>query len=267
MSALARYLPDQSATIGHRIRSCLWGEQRLNKDRLIDRSYCRSGRVFGDQLGIMCSWKKLPTSDFYKHRMLSYRNTDLLHPEDMSIDTQSALMRRGRLVNNQRHATRLRPRDFGVGLIVAVLFSLATAGCSPSLAPLYTDFEAVANVVPNDTLLVRIERAIESAGWTQVDSPADNVVATEERTISKWGLYDVRVSIELAPVTDQYVRVFINPYRVFVTGSRSKMPYLKRGIRRSVVPELERALAQEGIEPIGSAVERARLAERERGSN
>lgn len=145
-------------------------------------------------------------------------------------------------------------------LLVAVAFG--SSACSPSLAPLYTDFETIENEVPNDSILVRVERALVTAGWTQSESAARNVVATEERIINRWGLYDVRVSIELAPVTDRYVRVFIHPYRVYVTGARSKMPFLKRRIRRAILPDLAKALEIENIEPIGSAVERGKIAER-----
>lgn len=96
-----------------------------------------------------------------------------------------------------------------------------------------------------------------AAGWTLADeSPAANVVTTEPRVVRRFGLYRTEVSIEVSPINTSYVRVFVNPYRVYFTGHRSKMPYLKRSIRNAVFPTLDVAFEAEGLVDIGNAVQR-----------
>jgi hypothetical protein len=143
----------------------------------------------------------------------------------------------------------------GVLIIIA-----ATAGCSPSLAPLYRDFDAAgAEPEPtsaNESIDARIRRAVAQAGWEFVESAAPNVIATKARIVRRFGLYYTEVSIEVSPVNQTYVRVLVHPYRVYFTGHRSKMPFMKRSIRNAVFPDLGAAFEAEGIRDVGYAQKR-----------
>lgn len=149
-------------------------------------------------------------------------------------------------------------------LFVAAM--LVVGGCTPSLAPLYGDFRYVApdsaeeaagaDRPPTELLVEEIREGVLEAGWTLAESPAPNVIATEPKTVSRWGLYRVEVYIEVSPISGHYVRVLVHPYRVYFTGHRSKMPFLKGSIRRAVFPDLRRAFEPRGIIDVGNARER-----------
>ncbi len=128
-------------------------------------------------------------------------------------------------------------------------------GCSPSLYPLYRDYEVTTEDEPVRTLL---RESLEEVGWTLVPGHAPNVLATDVRRLQQWGLYQVVVSLEAAPVGGQYVRVFVHPYREYVTGHRSKIPYLKGSIRRSVLRDLDVALESRGLLAVGTGISRDR---------
>ena len=183
--------------------------------------------------------------------------TPLTHPyriQDRHVN-QSSTERRSVLLGHRN--VGLRPIAFA-----AVLAAVMLTACSPSFAPLYTDYEYDAETATTDSTIARLERAVAAAGWKVDVPPAPNVVATNERTFNRWGLYDIRINLELIPINDRYVRLMIHPYRVYFTGNRSKMPFLKRSIRRAVVPDLTEALEKENLVPIGSAVERDKVARR-----
>ncbi|QXD14308.1 hypothetical protein GQ464_012760 [Rhodocaloribacter litoris] len=139
--------------------------------------------------------------------------------------------------------------------VALLLLVVGGAGCSPSLSPLYRDYEVAGAGAATD-LRGRIEVALRQAGWHLVEADAPNVVATEARTITNWGLYKVQASLEVAPLGERHVRVFIHPYRKFFTGGRSKIPYLRGSLRRAILPALTRAFEAQGLRMIGSAVER-----------
>jgi hypothetical protein len=140
--------------------------------------------------------------------------------------------------------------------------ALFLAACSPSLAPLYRDYEVEPTGLPESTLYENIETALQESDWELAPASAPNVVATESRQINNWGLYRVIVSLEIIPVGGDYVRVYIHPYRKFFTGSRSKIPFLRANLRRSVLTELNTAMEAQGLHVIGTAIQRDRLAER-----
>ena len=168
---------------------------------------------------------------------------------------------------NDRLSTLARRLRIGVVLWVGVTMLV---GCSPSLAPLYRDFEAAATTgtstesgatgptptSASESIEARIRRAVLASGWELKDSAADNVVATEARVVRRWGLYYTEVSIEVTPVNTSFVRVLVHPYRVYFTGHRSKMPFMKRSIRKAVFPELGAAFEAEGIVDVGYAQKR-----------
>lgn len=146
-------------------------------------------------------------------------------------------------------------------LPVLLVLTLLVAGCTPKLSPLYRDY-AVTDRAPtqDDILLERIGVGLSSAGWTVVDGVTDNVVATEARQFREWGLYSVRVSLEVAPVGGDFVRLLVHPYRHYFTGAQSKIPYLRPGLAESVLDDLHEAFEAEGLTFIGTAQSRDREA-------
>lgn len=137
------------------------------------------------------------------------------------------------------------------------------AGCASSLTPLYRDYEVQpAEVQPMPTtpadaaIYDRIGRALQQAGWQRVDGQAENVVSTNSRQIRNWGIYSIEVSLDVVPLNDDYVRVYVHPYRHYFTGGRSKLGFLSKGLGRSFLPDLQTAFADEGLYPIGTHVTR-----------
>lgn len=162
------------------------------------------------------------------------------------------------------------------------LFCLASVvalnGCAPSFSPLYRDFDiestsaqtlssdrisagtdsASADAGPKASgdVYARIRNALAEAGWTEASSVVPNVVSTHPRQLSDWGLYRVVVSLDVVPVGGQHVRVLFHPVRRYITGGRSKIPYLDSGMRRTLLPVLNEAFEAHGLYPIGTPRER-----------
>lgn len=140
--------------------------------------------------------------------------------------------------------------------MLAVLF---VSGCSPRISPLYRDYEVTAEYASADAeVLVRIEEGLQEAGWSLADPITDNIVATDERSFRSWGLYSVRVSLEVAPIGGDYVRLMIHPYREYAWGTKSKIPYLRRSLARSVLSDLHDTFEERGLAFIGTRESRDR---------
>jgi len=128
-------------------------------------------------------------------------------------------------------------------IIISVLV-LSALRCSPTLHPLYLDYQHNEHVIiPRD----QIELALQEAGWTVTVSPSDNSVTTANREIRNWLFYKVVVYVETIPISQRHVRLLVHPYRVYITGSRSKIPFLKSGIRRSVTKEITQVFQSYGL--------------------
>lgn len=130
---------------------------------------------------------------------------------------------------------------------------MLAAGCGPSLSPLYRDYEVGAH---QQALEARIEAALQADGWKLAEASAPNVIATEERQVKHWGLYKVMVSLEAVPVGEDHVRLYLHPYRHYVTGSRSKLPFLNKGLQRALLSDLNDAFDRYGLQPIGTTLQR-----------
>ncbi|MDE2996942.1 MAG: hypothetical protein OXT73_09450 [Bacteroidota bacterium] len=149
-------------------------------------------------------------------------------------------------------------------LVIAGLVLLT--GCSPRLSPLYRDYEVRADsssaptVLPDDhsATMDAIRDGLEDAGWTLTDSVTDNVIATEARQFREWGVYAIEVELEAAPVGGKYVRLFVHPYRIYFTGAKRKIPYLRGSLARSVLKDLHASMDEQGLEFIGTAQTRDR---------
>lgn len=136
-----------------------------------------------------------------------------------------------------------RPRTH----VIIFPFIILLAGCAHTLSPLFEDYRIDRSQAPIDSIHTAIERAVVDAGWTLDDPPAPNVVSTDELSVAEWGLYKVVVSLDVVPIDGTYVRVYVHPYRVYLWGSRSKMPYMSRRVRNFVFPDLSETLAKNGI--------------------
>lgn len=145
------------------------------------------------------------------------------------------------------------------------------AACSPSLSPLYRDYtigtenkasgdasEAEESTEMPPAAGPRIRNALRLAGWEPAASSPPNAVATEMRTLRNWGLYRVVVKLEVVPLGTKHVRVYFHPYRRYLFGGRGKIPFLTRSLQRSLLPDLNEALEDEGLYVIGTPVQRDR---------
>ena len=133
---------------------------------------------------------------------------------------------------------------------IALLSLLLTVGCSPSLAPMFKDFEFVKE--QDDDLQDRITMALEDVGWELAeDAILPSVIMTQERTLNRRGIYKTTAVLEILPVGDDYVRVLIHPYRDHLIGSRSKLPYLPGNIERQIVPDIVASFQLYGLHAPG----------------
>ncbi len=139
--------------------------------------------------------------------------------------------------------------------VLAGVLVLSLSACSPSLYPLYRDYEVETEDRP---IAERIEQALLDAGWESVPASAPNAIATQERKVRTWGLYSVVVSLEAVPVGDDYVRLYVHPYRRYFTGNRSKIPFLKSSLRRAVLKDVNEAFQDQGLVALGTGVSRDR---------
>ena len=142
--------------------------------------------------------------------------------------------------------------------ILALLMVLLLSGCSPRLSPLYRDYEVTATAPAGAdedraVILDTIREGLIDAGWTPRDGVTDNVVATESRAFRQWGLYAIEVELEVAPVGGDYVRLLVHPYRIYFTGAKRKIPYLRASLARPVLKDLHAAMEERGLKHIGTA--------------
>jgi hypothetical protein len=151
-------------------------------------------------------------------------------------------------------------------VLVGSLVLAINVGCGGSLSPLYADFRIDERPAPVEldstttaspdslqasTIQDAIADALREVGWELDEPPSENAVSTAEVGIIDWGLYEVRVSLDVVPINQRFVRVYVHPYREYFFGSRSKMSYLNRRVRTYVFPELSQALRARGIVPVG----------------
>lgn len=146
-----------------------------------------------------------------------------------------------------------------LAVLLLGLSALLIAGCSPALYPLYRDYEHDSGF---PDLLPSIEEALVEAGWELIPPPAPNVVATADRQIRDWIIYRVAVQVEAVPVGSRHVRLFVHPYRIYATGSRSKIPFLKRSIRRRVIHDIDRVFESRNLVAVGTDMSRDRVRRR-----
>lgn len=142
--------------------------------------------------------------------------------------------------------------------IILTILVLASTGCSPTLSPLYRDYDRPAGAptaADDENFEGSVARSLRMADWEVIDSDLPNVVVTAPRTFKRWWLYRVEASLEVAPLSHTHARVLVHPYRVYFTGRRSKIPFFRRSLQRAILKDLNAALATEGITALGAVVE------------
>lgn len=144
--------------------------------------------------------------------------------------------------------------------LLAVLFlTLTVIGCSPTLYPLYRDYE---HNYDGNVPLSQIEEALIEAGWELLPSSPPNAVSTVNRQIRNWLLYKVVVQVEAVSIGARHVRLFVHPYRVYPSGSRSKIPFFKRSIRRRVIRDIDQVFESHGLTAVGTDMSRDQVRSR-----
>lgn len=142
-------------------------------------------------------------------------------------------------------------------LLVSLTLLVGLAACTPRLSPLYHDYRAADT--PENAVRDRVRAALQDAGWSLAGDDS-LTVTTEARTVQHWGLYRVKVSLEVLPMGGDHVRIFFHPYRHYFTGHESTIPYLPSGVRRAIVPDLNDALEERGLTIIEETRRRDQLA-------
>ena len=137
---------------------------------------------------------------------------------------------------------------------------LVAAGCAPSIAPTYRDYrvpDALERATGEERSLEdELRAALADAGWTEAEPDAPNVITTEPRRIDSGLFSHVDATLDLAPVGGPYVRVYVHAVRRNVFGSRSKQPYLSRGLRENALRGISDALAARGLVALDAPRER-----------
>jgi len=103
-----------------------------------------------------------------------------------------------------------------------------------------------------------VEKALRNSGWILISSTIPDVVTTDSRRVRHWGLYAIVVSLEAVPIGGGHVRLLVHPYREYVWGTRSKIPFLNGTIRRSVLRDVDAAMSAQALTAVGTGVSRDR---------
>ncbi len=123
--------------------------------------------------------------------------------------------------------------------LVAVLSVFWITGCSPRVSLLYVDYEVEGD---SATVVDRVAEGLQAAGWDLATPEASNSLRTDTRTFDRRILYKTIAYLEAVRIGDEYVRVFIHPFRHPFIGARNKLPYMPNTLRRAVFPALGEAL-------------------------
>ncbi len=148
---------------------------------------------------------------------------------------------------------RLRP------FVLVIAATVVLTACAPSISPLFRDYTVEApggQPASSPDVFTRIQAALTEAGWTETGAAAPNVISTEPRFVSNWGLFRTAVRLDVAPIGEHHVRVIFTPTRHSVFGGRTKIGYLSSGVRRAILPQLNAAFEQQGFVVLGTAQER-----------
>jgi hypothetical protein len=136
--------------------------------------------------------------------------------------------------------------------LAAFVVAATFTACTPRLSPLYRDYTVPEAAAQNEEVLDKLQAAVTEAGWKIAPEEIGNLVRTEPRTLSNWGLYKVTIYLEAVPIGTDYVRFYFHPYREYVTGGRSKIPFFNSRAQAELLPELTEALEEQGLQRVGA---------------
>jgi hypothetical protein len=123
--------------------------------------------------------------------------------------------------------------------VMAALAVLWLVGCSPRVSLLYVDYEVEGDPA---TASLRVAEGFQEAGWNLAPPETPNSVKTDPRTFDRRILYKTIAYLEAVPIGDEYVRIFIHPFRHPFVGARNKLPYMPNTLRRAIFRPLGEAL-------------------------
>lgn len=156
-----------------------------------------------------------------------------------------------------------------MGLPLALVMLLVVGvGCSPTITPLYRDFEVQADgseraSFSDESILERVRAGLEEAEWPVSEGVTENTVETQARTYRRWGIYNVQVHLEVVPIGGEYVRVMVHPYRVFFTDRSRQIGYLRGSLARSIMNDIQDPFEDQGLKFAGFAQARDQAALKE----
>ena len=143
-----------------------------------------------------------------------------------------------------------------------LVLAFVASGCAPSLTPPYWDYRVTPEAFGSAEseaagVLEALREAATEAGWELAEADAANVVTTESRRIETGIFSRTDASLDLAPLNGRFVRVHVHAVRRnTVFASRTKQPYLSRGLRERALAHLTDALAARGLVALDAPRER-----------
>ncbi len=157
--------------------------------------------------------------------------------------------------------------------LVLLVVSVFWVGCSPTMTPLYRDFEVQADaagtatdgtatdgtatagkvLLSEEAILDRIRAGFQEAEWPVSEGVTENTIETEPRTYRRWGIYNVQVHLEVVPIGGHYVRVMVHPYRVFFNDRSRQIGYLRGSLARSIMKDIQDPFEEQGLKFAGFA--------------
>ena len=94
---------------------------------------------------------------------------------------------------------------------------LFVMGCSPSLAPMFKDYEIADEEDASEAVQQRVMSALQDIGWVPAEEAIlPTVILTEERILNRRGIYKNTAVLEVLPSNQDkaYIRVLIHPYAI-----------------------------------------------------
>ena len=139
---------------------------------------------------------------------------------------------------------------------LVLALALFVSGCAPSLAPAYRDYRIPQEDAAGASLHADLRAALAESGWEEVTSDVDNVLSTAPRRVDTGVFSRTDASLDLAPLNGRFVRIYVHAVRRNVFGSRTKQPFLSRGLREKALGSLTEALAARGLAALDAPRER-----------
>ncbi len=135
-----------------------------------------------------------------------------------------------------------------MGRFLLVCACTVVAGCTPRLAPPYSDFRPTSAAgVPADTLAA----ALVEAGWPLGETSAPGIISSAPRRID--GASRITAALDLLPLGGGTVRVLVRAERRGLFGGRTKVFSLDPRLRRAILADVTTSLRARGFLPLAEA--------------